>query len=506
MLKFLPAAFFAFMLVIGIFLFDDYGISWDEPVQRELGNANWSYVLHGDDSLFNLINKYHGPFIEMIESVPEKIFQLQDKQTIFLSRHLLNYIIFWIGPVFLFLLGKEVFRNRWYALLAVMILYLTPRIFAQSFYNSKDIPLLSFFIISNYFLIRFLNRPSYVLAAVFAIVSGMLFGIRIPGIIIPVFTILFFVLNLLNRNLSKESLKYLFTYLFLFILFAVVFYPVSWSNPVGTLQKAFSIMSHFPYDDPQFFMGKLVKPQELPWYYIPVWMGITIPILWQLLFFAGLISLLIMIIRNAKEFWKTSWQWLLIGGWCFFPWLIVLFLHSPVYDEWRHLFFIYPAFVLIAVAGVRMLLKQLKSIQSKFTRVVLLISYIVLLIIQSFSLLKFMITNHPYENVYFNFLAGKNPQLKFDLDYWGLSYRQGLEYLVRHEKEDTIKVCWHNAGGNYNLIWLSNADRERIREVPFDSSEYFLTNFRFHPEQYVDSAWHRIRVDGFTILSIVKLH
>ncbi len=43
-------------------------------------------------------------------------------------------------------------------------------------------------------------------------------------------------------------------------------------------------------------------------------------------------------------------------------------------------------------------------------------------------------------------------------------------------------------------------------EEPFDSSEYFLTNFRFHPEQYVDSAWHTIHVDGFSILAIEKLH
>ncbi len=85
MMKFLPAAFLALVLAIGVFLFDDYGMSWDEPVQRELGNANWNYVLNGNDSLFNLINKYHGPFIEMIEAAPERIFQLQDEKTIFLS-------------------------------------------------------------------------------------------------------------------------------------------------------------------------------------------------------------------------------------------------------------------------------------------------------------------------------------------------------------------------------------------------------------------------------------
>ncbi len=188
-------------------------------------------------------------------------------------------------------------------------------------------------------------------------------------------------------------------------------------------------------------MGKLLKPQQLPWYYIPVWMGITIPILWQLLFLVGLVSLFVIILRSAKDFWKTSWQWLLIGGWCLLPWLIVLLLHSAVYDEWRHLFFIYPAFILIAVAGAKMVFQKLKSIQSKFTGVVLRISCIVLFTLQSISVLKFTTGNHPYENVYFNSLAGKNPQLKFDLDYWGLSYRQGLDYLVRNTKQEPSKFA-----------------------------------------------------------------
>ena len=134
------------------------------------------------------------------------------------------------------------------------------------------------------------------------------------------------------------------------------------------------------------------------------------------------------------------------------------------------------------------------------------IAVIAAIAIQSIFLLQFMITNHPEENVYFNVLAGKKPQQKFDLDYWGLSYRQGLEYLVKHAKGDTIKACWHNAPGNYNLIWLSEKDRKRIMEVPFDSAEYFLTNFRFHPEQYTDSAWHAVRVSDFIILAIEKIH
>src|SRR5690349_12383160 len=107
MKKFIPVIFFASSLLLGFFLFDDYGVSWDEPIQRELGIANWNYVLNGDDSLFHLYNKYHGPIVELMEAAPEKFFSLQNEKTIFLSRHLINYFIFWLGSIFLFLLGKE---------------------------------------------------------------------------------------------------------------------------------------------------------------------------------------------------------------------------------------------------------------------------------------------------------------------------------------------------------------------------------------------------------------
>ncbi|HYV91114.1 MAG TPA: hypothetical protein VE978_05000 [Chitinophagales bacterium] len=530
MKNFFPVIFFSFTFVLGILLFDDYGISWDEPIQRDLGMANWNYVLHGDDSLFHLINKYHGPFVEMIEAAPEKIFHLQDEKTIFLSRHLINYLIFWLGSIFLFLSGREMgfesgamnyeeradrttqnarrtaYNSQLLPLLAVVMVYLTPRIFAQSFYNSKDIPLLSFFIINIFFLFRFLKKPSFKLAIVFAIVSGMLYTIRVLAVIIPALAILFFLLNLLNGNLSKRSLKFLLTYIILFVLFAIAFYPVMWHDPVDEIQKSFSTFSHYQFYDVQFFLGKLIKPQQLPWYYIPVWMGITIPILWQLFFLAGLVFVVIMVIRTIKNFFRDSWQWLVIAAWLFVPWLMVLLLHSTVYDEWRHLFFIYPAFILIAVAGVKMLIDKLNNTRGNFIQVLLRVSCLVLFTAQSFFVLTFSLKNHPYEYSYFNSLAGKNPQQKFDLDYWGLSYRQALEYLVQNAKEESIKVCWHNSPGYYNLAWLPARERNRIHEVHFDSADYFLTNFRFYPEQYTDTAWHTVRVNNFTILAIEKLH
>lgn len=494
-MKFLPAVFFGFTLLTGIFFFDDYGISWDEPVQRELGIANWKYIIEGDDSLFRMINKYHGPFIEMTEALPELIFRINNEKTIYLWRHFINFLIFWVGSIFLFLLGKEIFQSRAYALAGVFIFYITPRILAHSFYNSKDIPLLSFFIISVYLVIRFLRKPSYNLSILLAVGTAILFSIRVVGVIVPFLTIIFFGINL-NKSFARSSLKYLLTFIVFFPLVALLFNPVLWNDPFTELANSFSVFSHYPYDDPQYFLGELITPANLPWFYIPMWMGITIPFAWIIFFITGLVVVNVRILRDARNLFRETWMLFLTLSWCVIPWLAILFLRSTVYDEWRHLFFIYPAFILICVAGIKFLLDK-KSI-------VIRILCIGIITIQTISLFLFIIQNHPFEHVYFNTLAGKQPQKQFDLDYWGLSYRQGLEHLIQADPDKVIKASWHNAPCYYNLIWLSEEDRRRILEVPFDSCQYFLTNFRFHPEQLGDSAWYEIRVNDFSILAIEK--
>ena len=500
----LPFIFFVVTLLTGIFIYDDYGISWDEPVQRELGIANWNYVLHGDDSLFRMINKYHGPFIEMIEAAPEIAFNLRDERRIYLLRHLVNYFIFWLGSIFLFLLAREIFQDKWLALLTVLLLFLTPRIFAHSFYNSKDLPLLVFFVISFFFLIKFFRKPSLYFALLFGLVSAITFCIRIPGVIIPAIACLLFVFLIVKKRMEITSVKFLLIYLFSFSFFAIALYPVLWHDPLGELREAFKVMGRYPYDDPQLFMGKLIKPEDLPWYYIPVWIGITVPPLWQLFFAAGLLFITIDALRRGKDRSANSLISFMLLAWLLLPWLMVLILHSNVYDEWRHLFFIYPALLLIAVTGIQ---RTLQFLRLRFSKGVGTAVIIVLFAIQTYFIVDFMISAHPHENVYFNLLAGKNQEQSYDLDYWGLSYRHGLEFLVEHAEEDTLRVQWQNSPGFFNLIWLSENDKKRIHQVSYDSCNYLLTNFRFHPEWYDElplQNWYSIEVDNNQILTVFR--
>ena len=132
------------------------------------------------------------------------------------------------------------------------------------------------------------------------------------------------------------------------------------------------------------------------------------------------------------------------------------------------------------------------------------------LVLNLATTMRFMIAAHPYQNVYFNVLAGRNlteVRRRLELDYWGLSYRQALEYVLRHDSAEVLKIAVANAPGFYNSYILPSADRARLRltEDPA-GADYFIGNYRLHPADYdYGEPFYSIDVDGGSIVTIRRL-
>src|SRR2546423_12529027 len=101
----LPVIFFILLLIVGFLAYQSYGISWDEPIQHNLGLATWKYLSGESDLFFRVGNQYHNPVIELMEVLPEKLFNLKTGSEIYHSRHLLNFLLFWTGTIFFYLLA-----------------------------------------------------------------------------------------------------------------------------------------------------------------------------------------------------------------------------------------------------------------------------------------------------------------------------------------------------------------------------------------------------------------
>ena len=75
------------------------------------------------------------------------------------------------------------------------MIFLSPRIFANSFYNNKDIIFLSFFIFSIYFAFRLIDKPSNKNIILSALFCALAIDIRLVAVILPAVLLLVFFLS-----------------------------------------------------------------------------------------------------------------------------------------------------------------------------------------------------------------------------------------------------------------------------------------------------------------------
>ena len=478
--------FFAIFLVIGVFIHKDYGISWDEPIQRDYGLTVYNYITGKDKKLLTSNEKYYGPVFEVALVLVEKAFGLENLRDVYFARHFANFLVFYTGVFFFYLLLKDRYNSWKVGLFGGALLVLTPRIFAHAFYNPKDLPLLSAFIIGTYTLSKLLSKPStgWVLAHAAACASTI--SIRIVGIILPAITILA-VLK------TAKNIKALSLFLFATFLVTVILWPTLWHAPLQEFVAAFEQMRQYPQSTQILYFGSLVKSTSLPWHYALGWMLVTLPVMYLAFFAIGLAAM----VKGPKINLDYA-----VLFWLFAPLAAVIALKSVLYDEWRQLFFIYPAFLYVAIAGI----VWLHGLLAK--RPVMTWALLIAVFANMAAIAGTMIKLHPYENIYFNELAGNKAMLseRFDLDYWGLSYKQALTYIAANDKSSGIKVGAANFPGVANALLLADSDRARMTVgEKADNPNYYVTNYRGQKERDKTNLWHSIKVYENEIVGIYKL-
>lgn len=483
--------FFISLFVTGCFIFSDYGISCDEEAFSRLnGSVNYNFIKSGDaKELLACDEKYHGPAFEIFLYSAEKALNVTDPREIYLLRHALTFPVFFIGTLFFYLLGLRFFKSHAIALLCSILLVASPRIFAESFYNSKDLVMLSFCIIASYTAFLFVERQTLLLAIIHAAICGFAMDIRVMGLLLPLGTLYLYAMQKQRKPIP------ILLFICYTLLFTIVFWPVLWLNPVHHFIEALRQMSHFPTPGTVFYFGKLISGYK-PWHYLPVWISMTTPFFYIVLFLIGLFF----VIKNTfVNFLSTLHMHFTLYMFAT-PILAIIILKSTVYDSYRHIFFVYPFLLLIAVYG---LTELIKSVKKQWTIRIICFSTILSVLL----VFGFMIFNHPFQNVYFNFFAGKNIRQKFELDYWGLSYRQGLEYILETDKSKQINIAADLEMCHLNFSIIPIEDRKRlIWTYDLNSANYFLSNFRYHPEDYdYGTTVFQIEVGNEKIMEVQKI-
>lgn len=531
----LVGLFFIALLTTGLFAHKDYGISWDEPIGKTNGALSALYANYKLDYLFLskekvdiLINKFgdtdkanrkytnanylynykdkeYGVIFECYLAAIQILSNTVEEQLVYQQRHLLTFIFFFTGVIVFYLIGKIIFKNWKLALLACLFLVFSPRIFAHSFYNPKDIPFMSVYIWTIYSMLKFLKEKNIKWALIHAFTTAILIAVRIPGIIIPAITLMFLVIDeitgsFLNRLKQQRWSAYIVYFFFLPILI-VLFWPYLWEHPIDNFVDAFYNFSRFRSDTYLLFWGEIIWTKDLPWYYTYSWMLITTPILYTMLFFIGGFFLLKDIYKKRKAWrfytYETTRNKLLVVVTFLGPLAAIFIYNSVLYNGWRHSYFIYPSMLLIAVNALPKLVtisKSILGVLGKKLIVTVLCIYISYIAYVTYQL-------HPYQQDYFNCLAGQEIHQNFDIDYWGLSNKEGIGYLIEKEGTQTFSIGTHI---KYPVILNTNnftqKERRSIQINTIDAKSDYLfigsnERYKFSKIQAFDlSNYRKIKI------------
>jgi hypothetical protein len=519
--------FFAVYLVLGLGIYKDYGIYYDDHWARENGVVNAKYIAEKTAPGFFQPEKYcpecskleeyfdadHGPIFELIPTFLEWLTGIKDLQAVFQLRHLCVFLLFYCSSICFFFLLKKRFNHTLWSLAGVTLLLASPRIFAESFYNSKDLPFLSLSIFSTFTLIRFLEKPGLKTLLMHALVCGLAIDIRLLGLIFPLLTVVFSITDLRFFRRPGKPVKLTIAYLALYFAFLVgyiiAFWPYLWNKPFIKFPEILARTSSYPWTMKMLYLGKAIPASDLPWHYFPVWFLITTPVMYTVLFVAGLGFIVKDLIKAGWQFYKdhAGQLDLIITALVFLPSVGVMLFKLVLYDSWRHLYFIYPAFIYLVLLGVYSIFNSLKNFAAPQPAKLFRSLFIVVCFSFTGHTIYWMIKNHPHQNVYFSIYNNDDVRQQFELDYWGLAYKQGLEYILTNNKKPEIKVFSPALPGRTNQFSITPAERQRLLYVDsLYKADYFISAYRWHPEDFqIRKEVHQIKVDNIKILSVFEL-
>jgi hypothetical protein len=499
--------FFGLVLALGMRLVRDYGSFGDETLCRESGQISLVYVYEfvppawlparaaarlASVPLVSRLPRYrdrdYGVAFELPMTLVEKLSGYRSMHDIWLLRHQCVFLVCIGGLIAFYWLATQRFVNWRIGLLGTLLLLLSPRQYADFFYNCKDAVFLSCFLLATATGVAFIRRPRLALAAGHALACAIAIDVRLMAVLVPLLTVAFLVLRTLHGDYPLRRIV-LPTLLYgvLLALVVVAMWPYLWPAPLAHFREAFANMSRFRWEGPILHQGNVLPAgAQLPWSYAAVWIGITTP----LLYLGGLaISFIVLLKQLIKRNWRlyatdAEWQDLLFWALALGPLVAVVVLHSVLYDGWRQLYFVYPALLLLALRGLvaawrwRPVWPQLRS--GWQVGVGLVVAASLALVAGQ------MVRLHPLENLYFNALAGSHPELRYEYDYWALSFRQGLAWIAQHDARPHIRVRSNlHVAAIMNSYMLAPDEQARLVLVaPTESADYFLTNYRYHVEAY----------------------
>jgi len=410
-------------LIIGIYLSLKVGISHDEYHDSLVWDINkniyQNYFLNKnlDTNFIDVGMGFYGIGFHIVSAPIEYLINfvfpkhnITELGKLLVTKHASVFIFFIVSTIYFKKIIYLITKNNLYSKISALMFLTYPYLLGHSFFNIKDIPFMSVWLICTYYIIyivkdlyekKIIKNKNII---ILSIMTAYLLSIRISGILIFVEYLVFLIIlfNVSTLKLTK-FVKFFFKQIILFVFITLfVFYflhPNYWSDPFKVFD-AIQYMSQHIQTACTITLGECMKAQNLPSSYLPIWFFFKLPII-------ILLGLIIFPFIEKKMF-NYKVNILFIGSLLITIFLIILILilfEVNLYDELRQVLFLIPLLFITSLTSLFFFSKKIS--------IGIISCFIIFFVIQNIKI-------YPYNYVWLNNLSSFTYINKsFELDYWG---------------------------------------------------------------------------------------
>ncbi len=434
--------FLFFFIIIGANFSIHTGVTHDETYDYNVWIANKNYILNFlfgynlDTTYLSGGGKFYGSGFHYLSSLLEfftvNLPQLSSYDVVakeILSKHISVFLLFVVSGLVFRKILKIIINDYYFVNLSTVFYLLYPYLLGHSFFNVKDIPFLTFWLICSYFIIRisknYLKKNIILKKHIFflSIFTGYLLSIRISGILIFI-QYFIFILMLSNdkkfnlivflKRIYKEAIIATFLIFFIYIILQ----PGIWSNPL-LIFDAIKYMSSHIQSVCTLTLGECMKAQDLPASYLFIWIFFKLPIV--------ILIGLILYFYIEKKIENSFNNYIIISLIFSISSIIVLLIlfNVNLYDEIRQVMFLIPLIFIISLTSLNYFSKRVFSILINF--------FIIYFIFQNIFI-------YPYNYIWINNFSHFSKINKvFELDYWGASTKKVASVI--NQNRLNVEAC-----------------------------------------------------------------
>jgi len=502
--------FFAAFLALGLLTAADYGAPWDEQDEMDILRMNlWEYarVFGLDESAFEKraaagseltistltpisesIEQDHGiaAFYPMAGVVMSETLTEAQRSAIW---HMWCWCMFTLGAFSLYGVCRQLGLERLNALIAPLMLLLSPQFFAHGHFNNKDIALMALAVCVLWQALRLMKKPAFAAGLCFSFFGALAANTKVVGIALWGLCALFVLIaQIVNRRMNRRVWAIAGVTLVAFFGFYALITPALWADPAAFIRYlVVNALSFQRWQNLILFRGAVfdLTRDSLPVYYLPYMVLATTPV-WVLAFIA--IGAVMAIARKPRlDLRLVVLMWALPLG-------FAVITRTTVYNGWRHFYFIYGPMIVLAAWAVGKIAK--KKVIAVILAVCMLGGAVDLGM------------NHPHQQTYYQPLVRLHGENFNELDYWNVSARDALETLAENTQGELSIApadLWTEDALQKGLLLLKEETAQRFTVA--EDAQYVLLNPTYQNFSGYEAAGEPvvdIRAYGQSIMQIVE--